>query len=202
MSGAERTYRLLLRAYPADFRAAYGREMTLLFRDRRREVGAASARLWVEMTWDVARSAPALRLEAWRARWDADTRTGGGTMKTMAILAVLIGVFEALNAVAEAWPGGFAGSDGYGLRLAGVVLTLAAGALLLASGIAMLRRTSGATTLARAAAVACLAVVVLVRLVQPWMSIFSMLLGIAFPIALLLSLYRTRGRGSSAPTMA
>ena len=34
---AERIYRLLLRAYPADFRAQYGREMVLLFRDQCQE---------------------------------------------------------------------------------------------------------------------------------------------------------------------
>ena len=34
---AEPIYRLLLRAYPPDFRAEYGREMVLLFRDQCRE---------------------------------------------------------------------------------------------------------------------------------------------------------------------
>ncbi len=33
-AAAERIYRLLLRAYPPDFRAEYGREMVLLFRDQ------------------------------------------------------------------------------------------------------------------------------------------------------------------------
>ena len=34
---AEQIYRLLPRAYPPDFRAEYGREMVLLFRDQCRE---------------------------------------------------------------------------------------------------------------------------------------------------------------------
>jgi hypothetical protein len=200
MSAAERAYRLLLRAYPAGFRAAYGREMVLVFRDRRRERGATGARFWAEMVWDVARSAPALRLEAMRGRGGTDMHSGEGTMRTMAILAMLIGALEAVGALAEGWPGGFANGNGY--WLAGVVLMLVAGAMLLAAGIAMLRRTPGAAGWARGAAIMCLAVVVLIRLVQPWMSIFTMLLGIAFPIALLLFLHWTRGRGPSATTMA
>jgi hypothetical protein len=121
-------------------------------------------------------------------------------MRTMAMLAVLIGAAEAANALAEGWAGGIA--NGSGFWLAGVILTMVAGALLLVAGIAMLRRAPGAVPWARAAAITCLAVVVLVRLVQGWMSIFATLLGIVFPIALLLFLRWTRGRGPSAPTMA
>jgi hypothetical protein len=200
MSAAERVYRLLLRAYPAGFRAAYGQEMLLVFRDQRRERGATGARFWAEVVWDVARSAPALRLEAMRGHGVTDMHSGEGTMKTMAILTMLIGALEAVSALVEGWAGGFANGNGY--WLAGVVLTVVAGGMLLAAGIAMLRRTSGAAAWARGAAITCLAVVVLIRLVQPWMGIFWMLLGIAFPIALLLFLGWTRGRGPSAPTMA
>jgi hypothetical protein len=200
MSTAERTYRLLLCAYPAAFRAKYGREMTLLFRDQRREPGARDVRFWAELLWDVARTAPTLRIEALRAQWDRDIRTGEGRMRTMAILAVLIGAAEAVNALAEGWAGG--ATNGSGFWLAGVILATVAGALLLAAGIAMLRQTPDAVLWARAAAITCLAVVVLIRLVQGWMSIFATLLGIVFPIALLLFMQWTRGRGPSAPTMA
>lgn len=78
-----RAFRLLLRAYPAAFRAAYGREMEQLFRDQWRDrrcgrrVGGAcgdaqeTARgtvgFWAAVLWDVVRSAPALRLDALRS---------------------------------------------------------------------------------------------------------------------------------------
>lgn len=199
MSAAEWVYRLLLRAYPAEFRAAYGREMVLIFRDRRR-VTARGIRFWWEMAWDVARSAPAQRLDAFRIGGEGDIQVREGKMRTMAILTVLIGGAEAANALIEGWAGGIA--NGSGFWLAGVILTVVAGALLLVAGIAMLRRSPGAVQWAQAAAVACLTVVVLVRLVHGWMSIFGTILGIVFPIALLLYLRRTRGRGSSAPTMA
>jgi hypothetical protein len=199
MSAAERAYRLMLRAYPPGFRAAYGREMVLVFRDRRREASARGMRFWWEMIWDVARSAPALRLDAFRMRWEGDIQTGEEKMRTMAILAVLIGVAEAANALVEGRAGGIANG---GFWLAGVSLTIVAGALLLAAGILMLRRAPGAVRWAQAAAIICLTVVVLIRLVQPWMSIFATLLGIAFPIALLLFLWWTRRRGPSAPSMA
>ena len=37
MSAGESVYRFMLRAYPSEFRAAYAREMSLAFRDLRRE---------------------------------------------------------------------------------------------------------------------------------------------------------------------
>ena len=200
MSAAERVYRLLLRAYPAGFRAEFGREMVLVFRDRRREAAARGIRFWWDMIWDVARSAPALRLDAFRIRWEGDIQTGEEKMRTMAILAVLIGMAETANALAEGLAGGIA--NGSGLWLAGVILTVVAGGLLLVAGIAMLRRAPSAMPWARAAAITCLTVVVLIRLLQPWMSIFATLLGIVFPIALLLFLWWTRRRGPSAPSMA
>jgi len=199
MRAAERVYRLLLRAYPAGFRAEYGREMVLVFRDRRRDASARGIRFWSEMIWDVARSAPALRLDAFRIRWEEDIQTGEEKMRTMAILAVLIGVTEAANALAEGWAGGIANG---GFWLAGIILTVVAGTLLVVAGVAMLRRAPGAVPWARVAAITCLTVVVLIRLVDGWMSIFGTLLGIVFPIALLFFLWWTRRRGPSAPTMA
>jgi hypothetical protein len=200
MSAAERAYTLLLRAYPAEFRAAFGREMALVFRDQRREVGASGVRFWAAVVWDVARSAPALRVEALRARWDRGIQTEEGTMKPMAILAVLIGALEAVNALAEGWGGGVMNRDGYSL-VAGTMGAVA-GALLVAAGIALLRRTPGAAAWARGAAITCLAVFVFIGLVTPRMSIVATLLGIGFPIALLLFLRWTRGRGPSVPMTA
>jgi hypothetical protein len=203
MSAAERAYRLLLRAYPAAFRARYGREMELIFGDQRREANTSDVRLWVETVLDVARSAPALRLEHWCARWNGNSQPREGEMKVMAILTVLIGALEALNAVGEGWAGGLfkgGGHDGY--WVAGVILAVVAGVVLLMAGIAMLRRTRSATTWAQSAAVICLSLVVLIRLMQGWMSGFSMLLGIAFPIALVIFLRVSPGRGKSTTTMA
>src|SRR5436309_12214321 len=98
---AERIYRLLLRAYPPDFRAEYGREMVLLFRDQCRESDVRTIRFWAAVIWDVARSAPALRAEAWRE----NTRTMEVIMKLASILTVLLGVFGIVGAVVE-WVAG------------------------------------------------------------------------------------------------
>jgi hypothetical protein len=200
MNVAERAYRLLLRAYPASFRAAYGREMLLVFRDRRREPDARGLRFWREILSDVAHSAPALRLDAWRIRSAEDIQTREEKMRTMAILAVLIGAVESVGALTEGWAGGI--TSGPGPWLAGVILAAAAGALLVAAGVAMLRRAPSARSWARTAAITCVVVVVLIRFMYAWMSIFSSLLGIVFPIALLLFLWWTRGRGPAAPAIA
>src|SRR5438046_9508567 len=98
---AERIYRLLLRAYPPDFRAEYGREMVLLFRDQCRESDVRTLGFWTAVIYDVARSAPALRMEAWRR----NTRTMEVIMKLAAILTVLLGVLGIANAVVD-WVAG------------------------------------------------------------------------------------------------
>jgi hypothetical protein len=193
-------YRLLLRAYPAEFRAAYGRDMVLLFGDRRREPGTRVVPFWAAMVWDVARSAPALRLEVWRARRNAQRRdptihTQEGTMRPMAILAVVIGGFELVNALVEGWAGGTESPSG--AWLVAVALGMIAVVLLVATGIALLRRASGAPTWARGAAVASLALFVVTGLVHPWMSVISRVLGVGVPAALLIALFVTRGRGPS-----
>src|SRR5437867_8229644 len=86
---AERIYRLLLRAYPPDFRSEYGREMVLLFRDQCRESDVRTVGFWARVLCDVARSAPALRAEAWRARMSDSTRTVEVLMKLAAMPTVL-----------------------------------------------------------------------------------------------------------------
>lgn len=200
MSVAEHAYRQLLRAYPAGFREEFGREMALVFRDQHRECGASAVRFWAAILLDVARSAPPLRLEALRERWDTDTQTKEGKMKPMAILAILIGAIEAVNALAEGWAGGLVNRDGS--SLAALTFAVAAGVLLVVAGVQLLRRSHAAMALARGAAVACLAVFVIITLAKPMLSVFSTLLGIGFPIALLLFLFWTRGRGSSVPRTA
>jgi hypothetical protein len=172
--------------------------MAMVFRDQRRETGARGVRFWAAIVWDVARSAPALRVEALRARGGGGSRTEEGKMKPMAILAVLIGALEIVNAVAEGWAGGVVNHDGY--SLAAGVMGAVAGALLVASGTALLRRSTAAAAWARGAASTCLVMFLVIGLMTPRLSILALLLGIGFPLALLLFLRWTRGR--PVPTMA
>ncbi len=199
-TSAERMYHLLLRAYPEAFRADYGREMTLLFRDRCREADVGSLRFWMDVLWDVAQSAPALRAEAWRARGSGNTRTLGAIMKIAAMLTVLLGVFVTLGAAVDGVAGqrqGFGGT-----HLLSVVLGALAGAALLVAGLALLRSTSSGRRTATIASLASLLLVVLVRLVFPWMSIFSQLVGYGLPIGLLIALHWPRQGGPTASRVA
>jgi hypothetical protein len=196
MSAHERMYRMLLRAYPAAFRADYGPEMELVFRDQRRAGTSSDIRLWVETVWDVTRSAPPLRLEAARVLRHENLHVREGTMKTMASLATLIGATVLASALTEGWTGGLVRHDGRSL-IAGT-LGIVAGTLLLATGIGLLRSTRHAAVRAESAAIACLGIFALMTLAAPRMSTFTNLLGFGFPIALLLHLRRTRLRGPSA----
>jgi hypothetical protein len=199
MSAPEWIFEFLLRAYPRDFRAAYGREMRMIFRDQRR-AGHRGVRFWAECGWDVARSAPTLRVESWLAWWQMNDEAleGIAMRKTMAILSILIGVFEIVNSLVEGRAASAAGLDASALL--SVTLGIVAGILLLAAGIAQAVRSARAPALAVAAAVTCIGVFVLIGVVMSRMSIFSTLLGIAFPIALLLFL--RLGRGQSARALA
>ena len=187
---AERIYRLLLRAYPPDFRAEYGREMVLLFRDQCQENDVQTLGFWAAVICDVARSAPALRAEAWRARVSENTRTVEVIMKLAAMLTVLLGVFGMLGAVVE-WVAGSTQAI-TGTYVLAIVLGIFASVLLLAAGVAILSRTQRGRQAARLALLASLVMVVAARLVFPWMSIFSQLVGIGLPVALLIALYWPR----------
>lgn len=200
MSAGDRAYRLLLRAYPMGFRAQYEREMTLVFRDRRREMPEGMT-FWSEIVWDVVRSAPTLHVEASRSRWRRSIHLEEGKMltMTMAFLAILVGSIESVGSLQEAWFGGIQNRDGW--SLVGGTMGAVAGGLIVAAGIALIRRAQVAVALARGAAVTCLTVFALLALFEPRMSIFATMLGIGFPIVLLLFLW-TRGRGIGAPMMA
>lgn len=85
-----RLYALLLAAYPAGFRRAYGREMRLVFADRCRERAAgrgALLGLWREALLDLGRAALRERL--------ASLSEGGRLMKTLrtVVLAALAYAF-------------------------------------------------------------------------------------------------------------
>jgi hypothetical protein len=190
-SADERVYELLLHLYPDRFRAEYGAELSLAFRDARRDAGGADIRFWTGIVLDLARSAPAERVStlcAYRDHLSPPTETH---MKTMGILAVLIGALQAVNAIVELSAGGV--RDG-ALPLSVVLLALVLGALLLAAGVAMLGRSRRAAPLAQLSAVAWLGLVVLVRPVHPWMSIASTILAVVFPLALLIFFQLGRGR--------
>ena len=191
---AERIYRLLLRAYPPDFRAEYGRDMVLLFRDQCQESDVRTLGFWGRVFWDVARSAPALRLEAWRKRGSENTQTVEVIMKIAGMLTVLLAAFVIVGAVGE-WLAGSKGAMGASYVLA-VMLGVFASALLLGAGVAILRRSRHA---ARLALLASLAMMVGARLLFPWMSIFSQLVGFGLPVALLIALYWPRKPSTVRP---
>ena len=181
---AEQIYRVLLWAYPAEFRAEYGREMVLLFRDQCREGDARTLGFWAAVIGDVARSAPALRAEAWRA----NLRTFEVIMKLTAILIVLVGVFGILNVVIE-WQAGGTGTTRHALAL---MLSIAASALLLVAGAAIMRST-GDRQAGRVPVLASLVMIVAARLLHPWMSVLAQLVGIGMPVAFLIALSWPRG---------
>jgi len=133
---AERFYRLLLRAYPPDFRAEYGREMVLVFRDQCRDGDVRTLGFWVRVVWDVVCSAPALRAEA--------TRTVEVIMKLAAILTVLLGAFGIMGAKNE-WGGA---SQHAGTYVLAIVLGVAASLLLLGAGVGILLQKRQAARLA------------------------------------------------------
>ena len=200
MSAAERVYAWLLRAYPAAFRETFGREMLQVFRDQRRATDARrGTRFWSAIVWDVMRSAPALQFESVRGQWREVIQHKGATMKAMAFSAVVIGALDILNTLVEAFAGGFAGRSS--VTMLALVLAALSPALLLGSGVALLMRSRGAVTKARGAAVLCLVVFAAIAAFRPIFSIAATLLGIGFPIALLIFLY-WHGRGGRSASMA
>jgi len=184
---AERIYRLLLRAYPPDFRAEYGREMVLLFRDQCQESDVRTLDFWARVFWDVARSAPALRLEGWRKRGSENTQTVEVIMKIAGMLTVLLAAFVIVGAVGE-WVAGSKGAVD-GRYVLAVVLGVFASVLLLGAGVAILLGTRWGRQPARIALFASLVSAVAARMLFPWMSIFSQLVGFGLPVALLIALY-------------
>jgi hypothetical protein len=77
-----------------------------------------------------------------------------------------------------------------------------AGALLLIAGVGLLRGTMSGRQTATLASLVSVIMVVGTRLLYPWMSIFSQLIGIGLPIALLVALHWPGRRGPSDPRVA
>lgn len=182
---AECIYRVLLRAYPPEFRAEFEREILLLFRDQCRESDVTSLRFWGAVVWDVVRSALSLRLEAWGLCGTENTQIIEVRMKLAAMLTLLLGVLGIGNAVVEgvaALQGTIAGGQAVSL-----VLGIVASAMLFAAGVAILRGTPG-RQVARLALMVSVVSIVAARLLHPWMSVFAQLVGIGLPVALLIAL--------------
>lgn len=169
--------------------------MTLIFRDEYRRSNAAALGFWLSMLCDVARSATPMWLDVLRSRARDYTRIVEVTMKLAGILAVLFGVYGAVNAVAEAVPG-MQGTPG-GAYILAVVLGVIAAVLLLTAGAALLRSPVSGRRTATITALASLVMILIVRLLHPWMSMLALIVGIGLPIALLAALYWPNGRGPS-----
>lgn len=202
MTAADRAYRLMLRAYPRGFRAEYEHEMLLAFRDQRREPHDGVAAFWATTCLDVARSAPALRLEALRISFSSFTHTEEGSMMkmTVGIIAIMIGALEATNALQESWGAGVVNHDSR--ALIGGTMALVAGTLIIAAGIALMRRSPNAAAIAQGAAITCAAVFAFLALALPLMSGFATVLGVGFPILLFAFARWYRPRDPSAPVIA
>jgi hypothetical protein len=110
-------------------------------------------------------------------------------MKTIAILAVLVGLLELLNTLGAAVGAGRGATSGTTLVL--FIATITVAAALVASGVALLARGRRAINFARGAALACLVLFAILAAVRPGFSIAAMLLGIAFPIVMLLVIRRS-----------
>lgn len=190
---AERVYCVMLRAYPPEFRAAYGREMRLLFRDQYRLRGAGILGFWLGVLSDIGRSAPALRIESWRTCGHEDSVAFGGIMRPVAMLTVLLGAFGTLSAVIEGVAGMRQGGVGTTYLIA-IVLGAIAGALLFVAGLAAMRGTPPRRRAATRAALGSLLAFLTARLAFGWMSVVLQLTGIVLPLAILAGLHWRRRR--------
>ncbi len=81
----ERTYRSLLRLFPAEFRDEYGEDVMQLFRDRRRELASSPRRaravFWLRVLSDLVAEAAAERARRW-----VDSRRGAARKKGSGML--------------------------------------------------------------------------------------------------------------------
>jgi hypothetical protein len=99
------------------------------------------------------------------------------------------GVYEILNTIFELAVGGVAGR---GIALLGLALAVAAGAGLVVSGIALIRRGRDAAKLATGASVACFVLFGVAAVTRAGLSGMASLAGLAFPLLFLGFLIFTR----------
>lgn len=191
----ERIYRLLLSAYPASFRESYEREMLLVFRDQRRDGVTAHVGYWIALVADTARNAP----REWEDQLTSNFRSEEREMKRMAIATIVVSAFELLNTAIELQAGGWTGRDSLSQLTLGLVLLSTL--VLLIAGVSLVRRGHAAVPFARVAAVECVASFAFIGYSRPVLSGLGMLVGLGFPIVLLIYLsLGGRGRPSAATT--
>lgn len=117
-------------------------------------------------------------------------------MRILGGCAVLVGALELLNTIIAADAVGRRGGSGTGAAL--VVLVGVVSALLLASGIALLARPRATIAFARGSALAALVVFALLAALRPGLSMASMLLGIVFPLVMLVVIARRNSAHTTA----
>jgi len=188
---AEQVYRVLMHAYPPGFRDTFGREMTLVFRDQERD-GLVARGYWIALAIDVASTAPRL----WTEELYDSFRMRGTAMKLMSVLAMLVGVLETVNGLIESRAVAFGRRDG--LSQVVLVLSIASAVLMTFAGLALLLRGRAARTAGRIAAIGSLATFAFMAATRPMMSIAATGVGLAFPVALLVTLFVKRGPADRA----
>ena len=188
---AEQLYRVLMHAYPPGFRDTFGREMTLVFRDQQRD-GLVARRYWIALIIEVASTAPRL----WAEELYDSFLTMGMAMKLMSVLAILVGALETLNGFVESRAFAFGRRDALSQVL--LALSIASAVLMTFAGLALLLRGRAAQTLGRLAAIGCLATFAFMAATRPMMSIAATTVGLAFPLALLITLFTKRGPADPA----
>ncbi|HEX6628578.1 MAG TPA: hypothetical protein VF105_11505 [Gemmatimonadaceae bacterium] len=193
---AERVYRLLLRAYPRTFRAKYGEEMMLLFRDEYRRRNARALAFWGSIVDDLARSAPSMWVEVFSSRIKDFTRVFEVVMKLAGILAVLLGIYGVVGALGDAVVGMRIGPSG--AYVVAVSLGIIAALLLLTAGAAVLWSSASGRNTATIALAASVLMVLIARLLHPWMGTVALIVGIVSPIVLLAAVQWPHRRQSTA----
>jgi hypothetical protein len=169
--------------------------MTLIFRDEYRSRNTAAVYFWLTLLCDVARSATPIWVEVLFARAKGYTRIVEGIMKLAWVLAVLLGVYGVVSAVTEA-VAGMRGTPS-GAYILAVSLGVIAAALLLTAGASLLRSPVSGRHTATITLLASLVIVLIARLLHPWMGMFALIVGIGSPILLLAALRWPSGRGPS-----
>lgn len=192
MTARDRVIRLLVALYPRRFRREYEREMLAFARDWQRDARAGSGRFWIDILVDTARSVP--------REWITETRltltNGDFFMKALGALSLVIGAFQGLNACREAVGGGISGRPMP--EEIGLMLAIASSAFLIAAGIDLLRRGTQAVAVARIAGVAMIVAFAFLAVSTHMLSQLALLLGIGFPIAMLV--YLQMGGGGKVNT--